>query len=301
MAHPLPLLNTYSPHQFALVRIGLGCYVATHVIGLIPRSWELYGPQGMLPAAHAAPFPSVLSLLTSRTELDAFLVVVLVLALTFAAGIARRATAVLLWYAWACFVSRSPYLLLPHDGYVGWMLLATSLVPGREPLSLARRADPLQMPAAIYWAAWGVVAIAYSVSGIFKLESPSWRSGEALRLVLECPFARVGWLQGALLKLPNPVLRLTTWVCLGVEILYAPLCLHRHTRRLVWTAMVGMHLAVLLVLDIASVSVAMLIVHSFTMDRRWLPAAAGMRGAVISVRRVGEGEGEQSLAPGSTT
>jgi hypothetical protein len=277
MAHPLPVLTPYSPYQFALVRIGLGLYLVAHCAALMPHAWALYGPQGLLPPEHAAPFPSVLGYFDSRASLDGFLAAMMVLALAYAAGIERRVTAVLLWYGWACLVSRSPYLLVPHDGYVGWLLLATSLVPGREPLSLSRRGGQFWMPPTLYWGAWVVMATAYSISGIFKLESPSWRDGEAVRFVLECPFARLGWLRDALLSAPNGALHAATWGTLALEVLYLPLCLHGQTRRVVWTAMVGLHLVVLLVIDIASVSVAMLLAHLFTMDALWVPKeAAGL-------------------------
>ena len=272
MARSLSLLTSYGPYQFSALRIGLGVYLAAHFATLIPSAFELYGPLGMLPASYAAPFPSVLSHLGSRASLDGFFVVLLMLALIFALGIERRLSAVVLWYGWACLVSRSSHLLLPQDGYVGWLLLASCLVPGREPLCLGRRSGQFRMPAGIYWGAWWVVAVAYSVSGIFKLASPSWRSGEALRFVLECPFARLGWPRDALLATPKWVLEAATWGTLGLELLFAPLCLNRWTRLAAWSAMVAVHLAILLVVDIASVSAAMLLVHCFILDSSWFGA-----------------------------
>jgi hypothetical protein len=271
MARPVPLLSAYSPRQFSLVRVGLGLYLASHFAGLIPSARDLYGPAGMFPPDRAAPFPSVLGILVSEGSLVGFFIVLIGLALIYAAGIERRASAVLLWYGLTCLVSRSPHLLLPHDGYVGWLLLATALVPGREPFRVGRGGGDFRMPAMIYGGAWTIVALAYSVSGIFKLASPSWRSGEALRFVLECPFARLGWPRSALLAAPDWLLHGATWGALALELFFVPMCLNRSTRQAAWAAMVAMHLVTLLVLDIASVSVAMLLVHLFIVEAAWLP------------------------------
>jgi hypothetical protein len=278
MAHSVSLLTAYPPYQFSLVRVGLGLYLASHFAALIPHARNLYGPLGMLPPELAAPFPSVLGHLGSDTALTVFLTSLVLLAGIHAVGIERRVTAVLLWYGWTCLLSRSPHLSLPHDGYVGWLLLAISLAPGHEPLRVGRSFRTFGLPSKLFWGAWLVVAAAYSVSGIFKLASPSWRSGEALRFVLESPFARLGWPRDALLAAPPWVLQAATWGALWLEVLYVPLCLTRWTRCAAWVAMVGMHLGTLFLLDIASVSVAMLIVHLFIMDTTWFQRPADRHG-----------------------
>lgn len=79
-----------------------------------------------------------------------------------------------------------------------------------------------------------------------------------------------------MLQLPN-ALPLLTWATLGLELLFLPLSLQRHTRLLVWLAMSSLHIGLLLLVDFADLSIGMLMVHLFTFDRAWIPAKREMR------------------------
>jgi len=184
-------------------------------------------------------------------------------------GFYRRVTALLLWYGWACMINRSYAYGVPSEGYIGWLLLASTLIPSGEPLSFGKKNPNWSLPKELYYGMWLIIGLSYSVSGINKLESVSWRNGEALIIIFEGPLARA-WLSDILQKLPVGLVKMMTWSSLWLEVLYAPLCLFRQTRVWAWIMMVMLHLGVLCTLNIGNVSFAMLITHFFVFDTRWL-------------------------------
>jgi hypothetical protein len=48
--------------QFALFRVALGLFLATHFFWLAPFAGEIYGPTGMYASVIRSPFPNALSL-----------------------------------------------------------------------------------------------------------------------------------------------------------------------------------------------------------------------------------------------
>jgi len=178
---------------------------------------------------------------------------------------------------WACLLNRNVFIVNPSIPFVGWLLLASALMPEGEPWVWRAAAAPdpnWHAPPVLIPGAWLVMALAYSVSGIDKLASPSWLDGSALKHVLESPIARPGLFREALLALPAPALRLMSWAALSAEVLFAPLCLTRATRAVAWTATLFLHCGVLIVLNLAELTVGVLMFHALTFDRGWLPVRA---------------------------
>ena len=66
-----------------------------------------------------------------------------------------------------------------------------------------------------------------------------------------------------------------------MEILFLPLSFHRRTRPLVWSAMLSMHLGILLIVSFADLSFGMVMVHLFTFDPEWLSVRHDARGLVL--------------------
>ena len=155
---------------------------------------------------------------------------------------------------------------------MGSLLLLSVTVPPGEGLS------PLRPPVAPWFfprwsarAAWVLLALGYTFSGLDKLWAcPSWRSGQALGLVLELPLARPGALRDLLLSLPAPFLALATWGALATEILCLPLCLWGRTRPFAWLAATLLQVGILATLGFAELTCGMLLVHWFVFDPRWL-------------------------------
>jgi hypothetical protein len=265
-----------TPRQFAWFRIIFGAYLAVHFAHLVPWAEELFSREGVLPTADLNPtygiLPNILAWWDSPAFVTAFLVVLVIASVLFAAGVLRTAAAVLLWYGWACLFNRNVLISNPSIAYVGLLLLLTTLVPAREPLRVIggkNTSDEFYVPAAAYWAAWVLMAAGYTFSGIVKLASPSWVDGTAFWHVVQNPLARDGWLRDLVIDLPMWTLQLLTWKALALEILFLPLALLRWTRPLIWLAMVGMQIGILALVSFADLSAGMLMVHLFTFDARW--------------------------------
>jgi hypothetical protein len=231
----------------------------------------------MLPDAGLSPFtrlfPNILAIADTPHAITALLVIAVIASALFCIGVADRLCAVLLWYMLACLFGRNPLISNPSLPFVGWMLLAhagmLATKDGRE-----WRFDPR-----IYAAAWIVMALAYSYSGYTKLMSPSWVDGSALQYVLHNPLARSYWLTHFLVSLGPRVLQLLTWGGLALELSFAPLACIPRFRPWIWGAMVSMHIGLLLTVSFAELSIAMLLLHTFTADPAWFGKVQWRRSA----------------------
>ena len=262
--------------QFAWFRVIFGLYLAIHFAQLIPWGAELFSREGVLPRADVNPtygiLPNMLASLDSAQFVTVFLLVLLALSVLFCLGLCRRTAAVLLWYGWACLFNRNVLISNPSIPYVGLLLLLTALVPATEPLrafSDPTADDDFHVPGAVYWTAWGLMAIGYAFSGFVKLGSPSWIDGTAIWHVVQNPLARDSWVRDLVISMPPWVFRVMTWTALALELFFLPLALWRRTRPLAWGAMVAMHLGIVTLLNFADLSAGMLMLHLFTFDSTW--------------------------------
>lgn len=260
---------------FALFRVAMGLYLAAHFAMLVPYAGEVFSNAGMLPDPYlnptAAYFPSLLNVVTSPAGVQAVLAALTALALAFAAGLWRRPVAVVLWYGWACLFNRNVLIANPAIPYVGWLLLASALVPLGEGLTPFRARDPeWRMPPALVAGAWILMALGYSISGFHKMTAPSWLDGTAMLHLLSNPLARDSWLREVLLLAPHWLLKLLSWGVLALEAGFALYCLNGKSRFAAWALMVGMHLGIIAVIDFADLTAGMLLLHAFTFDPRWL-------------------------------
>lgn len=260
---------------FALFRITMGLYLFVHFAMLVPYAGEVFSNAGMLPDPMLNPtaafFPSVLHLAGSPAASQGGLVALAALSLSFAAGLGRRVAAVLLWYGWACLFNRNVLIANPGIPYVGWLLLASALVPLGEGLTPFRARDPAwKMPRALVAGAWVLLALGYSISGFHKMTAPSWLDGTAMLHLLSNPLARDWWVRDLLLLLPLSLLKAMTWGVLVLEAGFALFCLNKNGRFAVWLAMLAMHIGIIAVIDFADLTFGMIMVHIFTFDAEWL-------------------------------
>ncbi len=265
------------PQQFAFFRICLGAYLAGFGLLLLPYSTELLSSEGIYGFDIRGfrwfdwVLPTVLGDDPSPAVARAAVSGLIVAGLALAAGFYRRVAALLGWYLLACIVDRDLGLLSPSIPFVGWLLIATLLVPAGEGWSVLQRAPTSDwiFPKALFRASWIVMAIAYSLSGFAKLQTPEWIDGTALQYAFGLPFAREGGLTGILLALPDVFVRLLTWMALLGEVAFAPLSLFSLGRLVAWVVMVAMHLMLLATMAFPELSLGMLLIHVFTFDRRW--------------------------------
>jgi hypothetical protein len=282
-------MTEISAMQFAIFRIALGLYLALHFAQLIPYGAELFSNQGMLPAARLnltfGIVPNPLAHWDAPSCVTAFLTALTALSLIFAAGVFRRTAAVLIWFCWACLFNRNNLIINPSIPYIGLLLLLSALVPLGEPLALFRkRRLDWHFPPSVYWAAWILLAAGYSYSGWMKLLSPSWIDGSALSHILQNPLARPGLIRDTLLQLPDLCRQIVTWASLAAELFFLPLSFSLTTRRIAWLAMLGLQIAILAAVNFADLTIAMLLVHLFTFDPRWIRTAAERRSLQAETR-----------------
>jgi hypothetical protein len=268
--------NGWTAASYRWFRLALGLYLVVHFVQLLPWGAELFSSHGALPDATASPlafaFPNLLSVWDAPGVVAGVLLATTAASFGLALGFHDRVSAVLVWYAWACLFGRNPLIGNPGLPYVGWMLLAHACLPALPGPPWTRRASDAawRMHGGIYAAAWILMAVGYSYSGLAKLGSPSWVDGTALRHVLENPLARPGVVRDALASLPPLVLTAATWAALFLEIGCAPLALVRPLRPWVWAALLGMHLGLIVAIDFADLSLGMVMLHLFTFDPDWL-------------------------------
>jgi len=266
--------NDWSADAYAVFRWALGLYLALHFAALVPWAAELWSSSGMLPDAALSPlayaFPNVLSWLDAPAFVTMLVAAGAMLSLLLAVGLGDRPVAFFLWYLLACLFGRNPLIANPSLPFVGWLLLAHALV---GPSRAQREAGGWRLPAPVFACAWLVMAAGYSYSGVTKLVSPSWLDGSALADVLANPLARPGPIRETVASLPGPLLSLASWAGLALELFFLPLALVPRLRPWIWTAMVGMHLTLIVLIDFADLTAGMLLVHLFTLDPRWIPGS----------------------------
>ena len=276
----MSLKNGWTGGQYSVFRAVLGTYLAVHFASLVPWAAELFSSAGMIADARDSPlallFPNVLAWVDAPWFVTAFVAAGAAGGLLLAIGFQDRWAAIAVWYVWACLLGRNPLILNPGIPYVGWMLLAHALLP-RAPFGSweARgRVDPgggWRFTPSLFAAAWIVMAVGYTFSGVTKLPSPSWRDGTALARILDNPLARPGPLRDLFLALPAPLLAAGTWGVLAFEIAFGPLALIRRLRPWLWTSMVALHLSLIGLIDFADLSLGMVMLHLFTFDPAWVP------------------------------
>ncbi|MEO1172684.1 MAG: hypothetical protein AAFX94_11645, partial [Myxococcota bacterium] len=222
---------------------------------------------GVFPEAQTFPthvFPNVLHFASSPEAVIGVLFGAVTLAVLFTLGVSRRLCALALWYLWACFFARDPFIANPSLPYVGWTLLATTLVRPGEHFSIsAPTRDDFQLPVGLATAALLLLGLGYTLSGIHKAAAPSWQDGTALWHVLRGPLARPGIAHELLMKLPAPVWQGATWSVLALECLALPLLLIRTTRRAAFLGLTAMHLGILATIDFADLTWGMIAAHGF--------------------------------------
>jgi hypothetical protein len=272
--------------MIAVSRIALGLFCFVHYVLLLPYAAEVWSTAGMLPdAALNVGFPWALSPLYWLDSPLALRLVVgglVAASAAYAAGWRTRTMGVLIGLGTYALWHRNLFTTNPSYAYLGFWFLLQLFTPANPPVSvdrwLARRAGlrgPLasRLPPDVLRVLWVVHAVAYSFSGWTKAVSPSWRGGHAFRILLDGPLGLTHPLADLVRALPDAVLSVATWGALGLELLYAPLALYRPARPWLWVAMLGMHLGLWALVGLADISAAMVCVHLFLFDPRWVGRA----------------------------
>ncbi|XWV25076.1 hypothetical protein QJ856_gp0701 [Tupanvirus deep ocean] len=265
----------YSAGQFAFFRIVFGIYLACHFFGLIPYASEMFGHNGMIPDPLIIPTWRLASYIyPNQINLDVFLFVLIVASILFTIGFYRKTMAFILWYGWSYFLNRNPFISNPGIPYVGWLLLACVFIPNGEGYYAwnIRKSGKKKwyMPKIIYWGAWFLMAIGYTISGIHKLQCPSWTDGTAMYHVLSSVLARDNFMVNIFLASPMIIIKFMTWFSLAAEILFLPLGVFYHTRKWYWLMFISIHLGILCLINFTDLTLGVLMIHIFTFEYRWI-------------------------------
>lgn len=263
--------------QFSVVRVILGAYLVSHFGALLCWGSEMFSSQGAIPVAAHSPlmraFPNLFALCDAPWMVNVVLVVGMIAGACVALGWKRRVMALLLWYIWAILLGRNPLILNPGIPYVGWMLLCLAAIPSGErwsldSLKIKEKSDRWALPRGYLLAAWVVMVVGYSYSGVMKLQSLSWLDGTAIEHVLNSPLAHDTWLRRWLVEHPV-LLKMVTWGTLALEVFAAPVALLERARPLLWWSFIGLHVGILCTVDFADLTLGMLMIHLLTWSPAW--------------------------------
>ena len=273
-------LESYTPYQFALFRIGLGLLILFCLVPMLWHGTALFSDQSMVANPELnwtyGYLYNPLDTYDSPAVITAVIASSIIFALGFTFGVFRRTSALLLYVGWTCLFNRNNFINHPGISFVGWLLLASTLVPLGEPLSLGARSVQLKddwfMPRALFVGAWLVMAFSYTLSGVLKAASPSWIDGTAIYYVVRTANTYQWWFADWLRDLPLPFWKLMNWGTLALEILFLPLCLFSRGRMIASLGMVGLHVGIATFFDFIELTLSLMVVHFFTFDSRWFSA-----------------------------
>lgn len=265
-----------------IFRILLGLYLSFHFTQLVPYAEELFGNE--MPYDHKLSplfgfFPNILDYVNATF----FLIFLTLLSVLLILEVYPRVSAFFLWYGWAALFNRNILISNPGLAYIGWSLLALTLVeedPTRNLFSTSnfpsivsgwlKRAQRDKFPKRVFWSGWILLAAGYTASGLHKLvTSPSWVDGTALQYVLESCLARNSFLRNLLLQFPT-FLKWSTWFSLFLEISFLPLGIFYYTRFVYWFIYIGFHLGILMLVNFSDLTIGVLMMHLFIFDWNWM-------------------------------
>jgi len=263
----------YPSYQFAIFRIIFGLYLLIHFLTLIPVSGEIWSNSGLISDVTLnfsyGSFPNILYLFNNSMEVTMFVSILALLSFFVMVGFFRRTSSLLLWYGWACLFHQNNLILNPGLPMVGWLLLALALIPNGEGWGVEKEDTSWYMPPILYWGAWIIVGVSYTISGIDKAMAPSWIDGSAITHLLNNPLARDYFIRDLLLSTPELFRQMLTWSALILEIIFGLLVIFSKTRLIAWFMIMAMHLGILLIVDFPDLTLGVIMIHLFTFDANW--------------------------------
>lgn len=241
-----------------LARFSLGLYLAYHFLSLIPHAGEMFGAFSWLNAN--AGFPSFM-----RTDGLTIFYLLTLAASGFLIGINRWLVGASL-YAWVGMVSllaRNPFYYELTLDYLGWLCLAQVVLRWID----ERDFEYFQI------GGWILLGVTYLASGISKLDSIAWRTGDAISyfyssdIISRFPPVELGHTLSSVLS----------WGTVGIEVLFLPAILMPRARPWAWTISMLMHIALALTTQLTEISLAMIVFHLFLFDMRWFEDAKWLK------------------------
>ena len=248
----------YSLSYFKWFRIGLGLFSFYYFLALIPYASELFGSEGVMAYVFGQ------SLYWMSTELwIGLLLFASVCSLLFACGYERSRMSIILWACTACVLNENPLLSSFTLSNLGILFVAMALVP-----SEAKK--DWYMPKFLHHAIGYFLAISYSASGLAKLSSFYWQSGQAIEKMLLSPRARDLFLNDWIILLPSSIFTILTYTFLFFEIVFLPAYFFTKTRKYVWLAIFMMNLGIGSLTQLTKLSTSLIFLHLFIFQPEWV-------------------------------
>lgn len=273
----------FGPTQFSIFRIILGIYLTIHFSQLLGVSIELFSNEGVIGDSTLLPtygkLPIYLFNHATPENVRYFICSLIIASVMFTFGILRRLSSLWLYYGWMTLLNRNPLIANPSLGYIGWILLACSVIPKGERLGFLlskkqrdeeeKRNYRWEMPDILYYGMWIIIGVSYTASGIHKLQCETWIDGTALWYVLTGPLARQNNIIVKILINNINILKFMTWGSLFLEISCLFLGTFYRTRKYYWIAFMAFHLGIMSTVNFADLTIGMLMAHLFTFDASW--------------------------------
>lgn len=257
---------------FSIARIYLGVYLIIVFITSFSSSAAIWSNEGFVPKANLNPtfgvFPNVLNYYDSPFQIKIFLILLMIIAAFFTIGLYRQWAAFLLWYGWTCLLNRNNMIINPSIHYIGWLLLATSIIPLGERWSVSKSKESWQIPPELITGAWILFSVGYFLSGFDKILSISWADGSALQKIISGPLGNM-WAASFITVLPDWLMKGVTWLVIVLEILCLPLVLFTRTRKWLWIIVTFLQLNMLVFLSIPVITFGVLSFHIFLFNPGW--------------------------------
>lgn len=273
-----------SANQFKIFRLLFGLYLTHHFISLSSYSTILFG-SGMIADPYMNPtwetwsslVPNVLIPVTD-IAMHNFVNMMAMCSVFFTIGILQNMNAFFLWFGWASLFNRNNFIGNPGLPYVGWLLLACTIIPNpgllwEDFFVQTKHSKTWKMPTLIFWSAWFLMALGYTISGIDKLQCQSWLDGSALHHVLDGVLARDNVIADMTLHLIKEYAWLNkfmTWSSLFLEISFLFFGLFDRLRFWYWIAYMTMHISILMLINFTDLTLGVMMIHLFTFDHRWI-------------------------------
>ncbi len=270
MEYPRKVPVNISTTHFNFLRWSLAGYLFAFWISVWLSSSYFVGDSSFLPRSllyhpldtWLGDFPSAFAFGGVKLTVSLALVSCVLLCL----GIAMGPASISLWFFWASLLDRFPVASVPHEPFVGWLLLAFSLMTAMngESWVMSKRKTSREVSRILYLGAWGLLCASYAISALLKLSSPLWREGAAVQHILNSPVVRP-WVQSSALVdvIPTGVLEILNWGALVFEL--APLLLvwHPRTRFYGWCVVTTFHVINIFLFQITEVSGGLLLFQVF--------------------------------------
>lgn len=254
--------------QLSIFRIIFGLYLCYHFYELIPYSEELFGskmPFNPKLSPTYGIFPNILNLEILSAQY--FITTLLIISISFTIGYKIQICSFLLWYGFSCLFNRNILISNPGIPYVGWLLLACAIITHKsKEFEIINKIHY----ARIFWMAWFLMALGYTISGLHKLQCESWLNGTAMIHILNSPLGRNNFLCKFILNLPEIIIKLITWSGLSLEISFLPLGIYYHTRMIYWVSYIFFHITIMLLIDFVDLTLGVMMIHLFTFETRWI-------------------------------